>query len=347
MNVNVNHVMLKYQNLILNILNVQENNMPWSKNDYPNSMKNLDPKIREKAIHIAEAMRKSGSPEGVAIATGIKKAKGLVKLAANFKQLLRPIQRNKGFFGATTIGGSAIGGLTGAAIGADSSYEKNVYGERKLDKHFKPIIKKNVNVGKRTLIGAGIGAVSGGLLAGAKAYDTVKKVDKRKLHYRKLTRESKNDFRKWDENFQKKNKQWHEDFQKKKENWDDFFRKSSSPPPPPPPGRSKSSWDSGWDQYYERNKQQYQYTPPPPPPPRRPSADHAAFFKEHGNIDHTTISTKKQAEKIYKDAARKHHPDMPGGNTEKMKKINNDWDSIRNSPWFDKLAMIMRRLKWG
>ncbi|CAM4275568.1 DUF2188 domain-containing protein [Flavobacterium terrigena] len=50
--------------------------MPWSKKNYPNAMKNLSVKVRNKAIQIANAilrLRKLG--EGSAIAIGISKAK--------------------------------------------------------------------------------------------------------------------------------------------------------------------------------------------------------------------------------------------------------------------------------
>ena len=45
--------------------------MPWSKNDYPASMKNLDPKVRNKAIEIANALlRENYSDErAISIAT--------------------------------------------------------------------------------------------------------------------------------------------------------------------------------------------------------------------------------------------------------------------------------------
>lgn len=56
--------------------------MPWDyKTNKPDSVKYLHPKIQRKAISIANAILESGGDEGVAIATGIKKAKGLVKLA--------------------------------------------------------------------------------------------------------------------------------------------------------------------------------------------------------------------------------------------------------------------------
>lgn len=61
--------------------------MPWSyPNDVPSSMQHFKPEIQQKAISIANAILKSGGSEGVAIATGIKKAKqmskgGLLKVA--------------------------------------------------------------------------------------------------------------------------------------------------------------------------------------------------------------------------------------------------------------------------
>lgn len=48
--------------------------MPWSKHDYPPSMKNLSPRVRDKAVEIANALLKEGSEEGRAIAIGTAKA---------------------------------------------------------------------------------------------------------------------------------------------------------------------------------------------------------------------------------------------------------------------------------
>ncbi|WP_192894739.1 hypothetical protein [Neobacillus notoginsengisoli] len=52
--------------------------MPWSKNNYPASMKNLDPDVREKAIEIANAILEEENDEGKAIAIGIDKAREYV-----------------------------------------------------------------------------------------------------------------------------------------------------------------------------------------------------------------------------------------------------------------------------
>lgn len=50
--------------------------MPWTKNDYPNSMKNLPAAVRNKAIEIANALlEESHMDERIAIATAISKAK--------------------------------------------------------------------------------------------------------------------------------------------------------------------------------------------------------------------------------------------------------------------------------
>lgn len=48
--------------------------MPWTKNDYPPSMKNLEPRIRVKAIEIANALLEDGSEEGRAIAIATSQA---------------------------------------------------------------------------------------------------------------------------------------------------------------------------------------------------------------------------------------------------------------------------------
>lgn len=53
--------------------------MPWTKTDYPNSMKNLPAAVRTKAIEIANALIEAGKlEEGIAIATAISRAKDWV-----------------------------------------------------------------------------------------------------------------------------------------------------------------------------------------------------------------------------------------------------------------------------
>lgn len=49
--------------------------MPWSAGYYPVSMKNLPPRVRLKAIEIANALLESGRPEGQAIRIGISSAR--------------------------------------------------------------------------------------------------------------------------------------------------------------------------------------------------------------------------------------------------------------------------------
>lgn len=49
--------------------------MPWTKDDYPASMKNLDLDVRKKAIEIANAVLEEDNDEGKAIAIGIDKAR--------------------------------------------------------------------------------------------------------------------------------------------------------------------------------------------------------------------------------------------------------------------------------
>jgi uncharacterized protein YdaT len=53
--------------------------MPWTKTNYPVSMKNLPVKVRAKAIEIANAMLKEHPKmdEGEIIATATKNAKGV------------------------------------------------------------------------------------------------------------------------------------------------------------------------------------------------------------------------------------------------------------------------------
>lgn len=50
--------------------------MPWTKSDYPDSMKNLPANVRNKAIEIANALlEERNMDEGIAIATAISRAK--------------------------------------------------------------------------------------------------------------------------------------------------------------------------------------------------------------------------------------------------------------------------------
>ena len=49
--------------------------MPWNSNDYPPSMNHLSPRVREKAIEIANALLDEGNDEGKAIRVGIAQAK--------------------------------------------------------------------------------------------------------------------------------------------------------------------------------------------------------------------------------------------------------------------------------
>jgi len=49
--------------------------MPWNEARYPVSMKNLPPRVRAKAIEIANALLESGHAEGRAIRIGIARAK--------------------------------------------------------------------------------------------------------------------------------------------------------------------------------------------------------------------------------------------------------------------------------
>jgi uncharacterized protein YdaT len=49
--------------------------MPWYNGDYPPSYKNQPAALREKAVEIANALLEEGTEEGIAIATGLKRAR--------------------------------------------------------------------------------------------------------------------------------------------------------------------------------------------------------------------------------------------------------------------------------
>ncbi|MFB9325780.1 hypothetical protein ACFFSY_07555 [Paenibacillus aurantiacus] len=49
--------------------------MPWRKGDYPPSLKNFEPRVRNKAVEIANALLRDGYDEGRAIAIATSQAK--------------------------------------------------------------------------------------------------------------------------------------------------------------------------------------------------------------------------------------------------------------------------------
>jgi len=53
--------------------------MPWYDGDYPPSYKNQPLKLRQKAVEIANALLEEGVEEGIAIATGLKRAREFFK----------------------------------------------------------------------------------------------------------------------------------------------------------------------------------------------------------------------------------------------------------------------------
>jgi uncharacterized protein YdaT len=61
--------------------------MPWYNGDYPPSYKNQPVKLREKAVEIANALLHEGTEEGIAIATGLKRAREYFKDKKNKKSL--------------------------------------------------------------------------------------------------------------------------------------------------------------------------------------------------------------------------------------------------------------------
>lgn len=61
--------------MFLIVIREKNKAMPWSKGDYPPSYKNQPVKLREKAVEIANELLKNGAEEGIAIATGLKRAR--------------------------------------------------------------------------------------------------------------------------------------------------------------------------------------------------------------------------------------------------------------------------------
>jgi uncharacterized protein YdaT len=57
--------------------------MPWYNGDYPPSYKNQPEDLREKAVEIANALLEEGTEEGIAIATGLKRAREIFENKEN------------------------------------------------------------------------------------------------------------------------------------------------------------------------------------------------------------------------------------------------------------------------
>ncbi|MDW0110096.1 DUF2188 domain-containing protein [Sporosarcina aquimarina] len=53
--------------------------MPWSKNDYPDTFKNVSTDVRNKAIEISNALLKEGYEEGRAISIGLSQAREAIE----------------------------------------------------------------------------------------------------------------------------------------------------------------------------------------------------------------------------------------------------------------------------
>ena len=109
----------------------------------------------------------------------------LVKLAANLKQLIRPIQRH----GLDVATGSVVGSLVGAGIG---------YNTKDKD--------KNTHSIKRALIGAAIGGIAGGSWAGKVAINR----DKLKKVYKTNDREFYNSNRRFAAKYEKEENEYYQ-----------------------------------------------------------------------------------------------------------------------------------------
>ena len=60
--------------------------MPWYNGNYPPSYKNQPKKLRDKAVEIANEVLAETGDEGIAIATGLKRAREHFKKQANEKK---------------------------------------------------------------------------------------------------------------------------------------------------------------------------------------------------------------------------------------------------------------------
>lgn len=69
--------------------------MPWHNGDYPPSYRDQPAELREKAVEIANALLQDGMEEGIAIATGLKQARELLKNHKAKTDKLKIMQTNK------------------------------------------------------------------------------------------------------------------------------------------------------------------------------------------------------------------------------------------------------------
>ena len=67
--------------------------MPWYNGDFPPSYKNQPVKLRNKAVEIANELLLHGTEEGIAIATGLKRAREFFAKSQSGKQI--PHRPNK------------------------------------------------------------------------------------------------------------------------------------------------------------------------------------------------------------------------------------------------------------
>ena len=69
--------------------------MPWYNGDYPPSYKNQPEPLREQAVEIANALLAEGVEEGLAIATGLKRARQYFRESEEVESDLKDIASDK------------------------------------------------------------------------------------------------------------------------------------------------------------------------------------------------------------------------------------------------------------
>ena len=69
--------------------------MPWYNGDYPPSYKNQPLPLREKAVEIANALLGEGVEEGIAIATGLKRAREFFKNKSDEQNEMKQLPKKK------------------------------------------------------------------------------------------------------------------------------------------------------------------------------------------------------------------------------------------------------------
>lgn len=221
-----------------------------------------------------------------------------------FKKILRQLRMDR--YGPSI----ALGGIGAAASGLFAAGEANAQKRRlekmrfsnpNLSESDKQKLDKKIQ-GISPLKTGLIGAgIGGAAIGGLSALGT-----------RMILKSIGNELRVMRRQTRAANKAWEDARQRSNEAWEEYLRGARN-------SRSSGSSGGSWGGGFSSNGS---------------NVEEAKKFLNMGGV-----KTKAEAKKLFREAAKKNHPDM-GGSEEMMKKVNDHWDTIQNSEFFDKLAFL-------